>query len=452
MMSEHPSSKHRHSEHPLLAVVILAAGKGTRMKSDLPKVMHPLAGKPMISLLIDQVSAHLNPERIIVVTAPEQENLRDLVHPHHSVIQEKQLGTGDAARAALPALEGFEGNVLILLGDEPFLPLEAAAEMAVHDTPSVMAIIPPDPTGLGRIVMDENGQLIRIVEEKDCSAEDAEICICNGGNFCVPADMLGRWLNGIGNNNAQSEYYLTDIPELARAEGINFDVFTVPIDHVWGVNDRMQLAEHEKMFQQMLRDMHLMNGVAMQDPDSVYFHYDTVIGTSCNLEPNVYFGPGVKIGNNVEIKSFCHLEGASVADGSVIGPFARLRPGSDLGEGVKIGNFVEIKKSSIGAGSKINHLSYVGDCTMGEKVNFSAGAITVNYDGFQKYQTKIGANALIGSNANLVAPITVGDGAYIAAGSTVTKDIPGGALGIAREREKIKEEWASDFVKKNKTS
>lgn len=427
-----------------LAIVILAAGKGKRMQSDLPKVMHELAGKPMISILIDQVE-QLQPDRIIVVTAPAMENLRNLVKPHQSVIQTEQNGTGDAVKAALPALAGFKGNVLILLGDEPLVPMEVLKVMAAHDGPSVMAIIPPDPSGLGRMIMDEDGQLIEIIEDKDCDTEQKEILVCNAGNFCVPSSKLGEWLAGIGNDNAQGEYYLTDMPAMAAQDGVPFDVFTVPIDHVWGVNDRRQLAEHEVIFRQMLRDIHIMNGVRMVDPETVYFHHDTVVAPGVLIEPSVFFGGGVRVADGVHIKAFSHIEGAHIGKNTTVGPFARLRPGSTVGENVRIGNFVEVKQSSIGNGSKINHLSYVGDCTMGEDVNFSAGAITVNYDGFNKHKTVIGKNVMVGCNVNLVAPLSIDDGAFVAAGSTINEDVPADSLSIARERGAIYKGWATKF-------
>ncbi len=428
-----------------LAVVILAAGKGKRMQSDLPKVMHELAGKPMISILIDQVVQQFAPEKIIVVTAPDMDALRETVKPHESVIQKTQNGTADAVKAALPALKGFKGNVLILLGDEPLAPMQVLAEMAAHDSPSVMAIIPPDPYGLGRMVMDEEGQLIEIIEEKDCDDDQREIIVCNAGNFCVPSSKLEEWLGKIGNDNAQGEYYLTDMPKFAAADGVPFDVFTMPIDHVWGINDRMQLAEHEQIFRQMLRDAHVMNGVRMVDPNTVYFHHDTIVAPGVMIEPSVFFGAGVRIEQGAHIKAFSHLEGAHVGANTTVGPFARLRPGSEIGEGVRIGNFVEIKKSTIGKGSKINHLAYVGDCTMGDDVNFSAGAITVNYDGFNKHQTVIGKNVMIGSNVNLVAPLTIDDGAFVAAGSTINEDVPADSLSIARDKPSIREGWATKF-------
>ena len=430
-----------------LAVVILAAGKGKRMQSDLPKVMHELAGKPMISILIDQLR-QLDPQKIIVVTAPDMEDLRNLVRPNETVIQQNQNGTADAVKAALPALADFEGNVLILLGDEPLVPMQVLEEMAAHDAPSVMAIIPPDPTGLGRMVMDEEGRLINIVEDRDCNEDEREILVCNAGNFCVPSKYLEKWLSGIGNENAQGEYYLTDLPVMAAKDNLAFDVFTVPIDHIWGVNDKLQLSEHERIFRQILRDAHIMNGVQMVDPETVYFHHDTIVAPGAIIEPSVFFGPNVRIEKNVHVKAFSHIEGAHIKTGSVIGPFTRLRPGSEIGENVKIGNFVEIKKSEIGSGSKISHLAYVGDCEMGSDVNFSCGAITVNYDGFDKYKTIIGDGALIGSNVSLVAPVTIGAGSFVAAGSTVNINVPEDSLSIAREKPINHEGWAAKFRKR----
>lgn len=433
-----------------LAIVILAAGKGSRMKSDTPKVLHRLAGKPMLSILLEQLE-QLQPQKVVVVTAPDMDDVRALVAPHDSVIQDKQNGTGDAVAAALPALDGFDGNVLILLGDEPFVPVNVLAEMAAHHEPSVMAILPDDPTGLGRMVMNENGTLDAIVEDQDCTQDQREIYVCNAGNYCIPADKLKSWINAIGNDNAQGEYYLTDIVEIAKAEGTPFDVFTIPIDHVWGINDRLQLAEHEAVYQQMMRDHFLREGVSMVDPESVYFHYDTKLAAGVHLEPHIFFGPGVSIEEDVHIKAFSHIEGAHIGKGTVIGPFARLRPGSEIGKDVKIGNFVEVKKSTIGDGAKISHLAYVGDCDMGKDVNFSCGAITVNYDGFDKHKTIIEDSAMIGSNVNLVAPVRIGKGAFIAAGSTMSRDVPADALGIAREKGKNIDGWAKSFRDKKKS-
>lgn len=427
-----------------LAIIILAAGKGTRMKSDKPKVLHEIAGKPMLSILLDQLE-QLGASRTIVVTAPDMDDVKALAEPHRIAVQKNQNGTGDAVKAALPALEGFDGNVLILLGDEPFVPMNVLAEMVAHDHPTVMGLIPPDPSGLGRMVMNEDGTLDAIVEDKDCTDAQREIYVCNAGNYCVPASKLHKWIAAIGNDNAQNEYYLTDMVEIAKNEGDAFDVFTIPVDHVWGINDRLQLAEHENVYQEMMRDQFLRAGVSMMDPDSVWFHHDTKLAVGVHLEPNIFFGAGVTVEEGVTIKAFSHIEGAYIKKGSTVGPFARLRPGSDIGENVKIGNFVEIKKSIIGDGAKLSHLAYVGDCEMGKDVNFSCGAITVNYDGFDKFKTVIGDGALVGSNVSLVAPVTIGKGAFLAAGSTITEDVPEDALGIERGEGKAVDGWAKTF-------
>lgn len=428
-----------------LAIVILAAGKGTRMKSPLPKVMHTLAGKPMISILIDEV-ARLKPAKIIVVTAPDMKELRELVKPHESVIQKEQNGTGDALKAALPALKGFAGNVLVLMGDEPFTSLDLLKSMAAYNGASAMAIVPPDPTGLGRMITDGD-ILVDIVEEKDCSPEQREIFVCNAGNYCFPAEKLTRWLTKLSNRNAQGEYYLTDLPKIAAADGVETKVFAVSIDYTWGVNDRAQLAEHEHIFQSRLREKFLKDGVSMQDPATVYFHHDTKIGANVHIEPNVWFGKGVVIGDNAHIKAFSHIEGATVGKNTTVGPMARLRPGAKIGNDVRIGNFVEIKNSTIGDRSKVSHLGYVGDCIMGDETNFGCGAITVNYDGFEKYQTVIGKGAMVGSNVNLIAPVQIDDGAFIAAGSTITENVPADALSVGRSRNEIREGWAAKFRK-----
>lgn len=429
------------------SVVILAAGKGTRMKSDLPKVLHKIGGKAILAHLLDTVQA-FEPAKTVIVTAPDQDNIRTSFPDCDFAIQEKQKGTGDAVAAALPQLEGFQGNVLILMGDEPFIPENVLQEMAVHSRPVAMAILPDDPAGLGRMVMDEDGSLVRIVEEKDCSSDEAQIPVCNAGNMCLDADDLRSWLPRLNTENAQGEYYLTDLADIARTEGKAFDVFTLPVDHVWGINDKSQLAAHEAIYQDMLREKFMREGVHLLDPGSVFFHHDTDIAPGVLIEPNVFFGPGVRVSENVHIKGFSHIEGANIGAGSTVGPFARLRPGSEIGKNVRLGNFVEVKKSAIGDGSKVSHLSYIGDSTLGRDVNFGCGAITVNYDGFEKFETHIGDAVMIGSNVNLIAPVSIGSGAFIAAGSTITKDVPDDALSLSRAYETNKPGWASNFREK----
>ena len=431
-----------------LAIIILAAGKGQRMKSDLPKVMHELAGLPMIGWLIKSCEA-LSPAKIIPVIAPDMNDVREFVAPYECAVQKTQNGTGDAAKAALELLGDFaekpNGRVLILMGDEPFVPVSALQELAAGDGINVLAFQTAQPDGLGRVIANNDGTLKEIVEDRDCTAEQRAINLCNAGNYGVDGAQLKGWLEQIETNNAQGEFYLTDMPKIAAVDGVQTQIKTIPWVGPWGINDKAQLAVHEGMIQKSLRLSALQNGVTMLDPDSVYFSHDTQIAGGVTIEPNVFFGRGVSIAENVTIKSFSHLEGTNIAAGATIGPFARLRPGSDIGAKAKVGNFAEINRSTIGAGSKVSHHSYVGDCDMGEGVNYSAGAITANYDGFDKSKTIIGDNAMIGTNVNLIAPVTIGKDAYVAAGSTVAKDIPDGALSLVRADAKTKEGWVARF-------
>lgn len=427
-----------------LAVVILAAGKGTRMKSDLPKVMHPLAGRPMINWLLDTVET-LEPEKIIVVVGPDMPQLEAAARPHQTVVQNERNGTAGALKCALPALEGFEGNVLVLLGDTPLVTAETLRGLIrVHTGLSVLAAEVVDPTGYGRIVHDHKG--VRIVEQKDASTKECEICKVNTGVFCFSGKRLKGWLDQVQNTNAAGEYYITDLPAIAQHEGTgtNVSVTRYP-DEVRGCNTRADLAALERTLQDRLRQSFLESGVTMIQPQTVYFWYDTKIAPDVTIEPSVFFGPGVVIESGVHIKAFSHIEGAHVQAGASVGPFARLRPGTLIGPNARLGNFVEVKNSSIGAGSKINHLAYVGDTAMGMDVNFSCGAITVNYDGFDKHHTQIGDGAMIGSNVNLVAPVDIGKGAFIAAGSTVTVNVDEDALSIERGEARAIKGWAAKY-------
>lgn len=432
-----------------LAIVILAAGKGTRMKSDLPKVMHQIAGRPMIGWLIE-VAESLSPEKIIVVTAEGMDDVKEAVAPHQTVIQKEQRGTGDAVKPAIPLLKGFEGKVLILLGDEPFLDKNVLEEMIGWNGLSVMAVRPLSPKGLGRMIAHEDGTLDRIVEEKDATPEQKEIRLCNAGNFCVPASHLGKWLDQLGNDNAQNEYYLTDIPRIAEKDGYLTYVVETDVQWVWGINTRSELAEHERMAQVNLRDKAMANGATFIDPNTVTMGFDTAIGQDVVIEPNVVFGPGVVIGNNVVIHAFSHLEDVTIEKGASVGPFARIRGGAVISEKAKIGNFVEVKKSTIGAGTKINHLAYIGDTVIGAQSNIGAGTITCNYDGFDKHKTNIGSGVFVGSNSTLVAPIKIEDGAFVAAGSVVTNDVPKDALVLARTRSVTKDGWAAEYRERKK--
>lgn len=414
------------------------------MKSPLPKVMQPLAGRPMIGWLLDTVQS-LAPEKIVVVVGPNMPELEAACAPHQCAVQYERDGTAGAVKCALPALAGFEGNVLVLLGDTPLV-TRATLEgfIAQHAGLSVLGMHVPDPHGYGRIVRDHFG--VHIVEEKDASAQEREICEVNTGVFCIDGKRIKGWIEQVQNHNAQREYYITDLPAIAAHEGTGTRVYvTRDPSEVRGCNTRTDLAALEKTLQQRLRKKFMDQGVHMLDPETVYLWHDTKIAENVLIEPSVFFGPGVTVETGAHIKAFSHIEGVHIYARASIGPFARIRPGTQIGEEARIGNFVELKKSQIGAGAKINHLAYVGDCVMGQDVNFSCGAITVNYDGFDKHATIIGDGAMIGSNVSLVAPVEVGKGAFIAAGSTVTKQVPADALSIERGQARLIEGWAAKY-------
>ena len=440
-----------------LACVLLAAGKGTRMKSSRPKVMHKLAGQPMINRLLNTVE-QLKPDRIITVVGPDMDDVTEAVKPHKTVIQKKRLGTGDALKTALSELKGFKGDVLILLGDAPLITLPTLRGLiqARHGHDKVgMAVLGTHlkkPKGYGRMILGPDSFLKKIVEEKDASPEEKRYTLINTGTFCVESDRLEKWVSKISNNNAQNEYYITDLPVIADQEDDVKTTVSICDDpnEVRGINSRRQLAELEMIIQNQLRDQAMEDGATLRDPQTVYFSFDTKLGQDVIVEPHVCFGPNVIIGDNVHILSFTHLEGAHIEQNVSIGPFARIRPDSHIKQGARIGNFVEVKKSTIGAGAKANHLSYIGDAELGDHVNFSAGAITVNYDGFQKHKTVIGEHVMIGCNANLVAPVQIGNGAYVAAGSTITEDVPENALSVARNRPIIRDGWATKRRKMKK--
>ncbi len=437
-----------------LAVVILAAGKGTRMNSKIPKVMHKLLGLPMINWLLSSVE-ELSPDRVVVVVGKGMQDLVDAVHPHESVVQEVQNGTGSALQSGMSVLEGFDGDILVLLGDTPLISVETMKGLIASRNNdgvtgvSVLGVKLDNPSGYGRLLLARDGCLKAIREEKDATAEERLVNTVNTGAFCLDAAKTSKWLDELGNDNAQGEYYITDIPEIAARDNIKTRIcVSGNAAEVVGCNNRVDLSKLEQTAQKKMREELIMSGVVMQDPASVYLHHDTKIASGTVIEPNVYFGPGVEVGENVHIKAFCHFEETKIGDDAIVGPFARLRPGSDIGEEVRIGNFVEIKKSTIGKRSKISHLGYVGDCTMGEDVNFSCGAITVNYDGFDKHQTVIGSGVMVGSNVNLVAPLTLDDGAFIAAGSTITTDVPADALSVERSKAQVRSGWAALYRKR----
>ncbi len=414
------------------AAIVLAAGLGTRMKSSLPKVMHPVAGHPMVNHLIDTL-AKLSLEKIVVVVGPDMEELEAAVQPHATAVQYERLGTGDAVKAGMTALEGFKGNVLVVYGDTPLISevtlnsmIEAREEPQGGFAPAVVVLgfVPDDPGAYGRLVLDEDdGELLAIVEAKDASPEELAIPLCNSGVMCFDGELLPQMLGRLTNNNAKGEYYLTDCVGLARDDGFACAVVEGDEEEMLGVNSRAELAMAETIAQDRLREKAMKNGATLIDPSTVYFSYDTQIGKDVLIEPNVFFGPGVSVSDHVHIKANCHFEGASIDAGVIIGPFARLRPGSTLAEGARVGNFVEIKNADVEAGGKVNHLTYIGDARVGTGANIGAGTITCNYDGFLKSKTDIGQGAFIGSNTALVAPVTIGDGAIVGAGSTITRDV-----------------------------
>jgi bifunctional UDP-N-acetylglucosamine pyrophosphorylase/glucosamine-1-phosphate N-acetyltransferase len=437
-----------------LACVILTAGVGKRMKSATPKVMHEIAGQPMIKWLLHTVE-ELNPAHVIVVTAPDALTVAQTVKPHTTVVQQKPLGTGDAVKSALPILKDFSGNVLVLLGDMPLLSAPMMQELidTLGQSPdtgvAVLGVEYKTPPAFGRLVLNGDKTLNRIVEDKDASPEERLIKLCNTGAFCINGHKMAEWLMLLDNKNAQGEFYITDLPAIAAKEGFKSRVCILhDAEEVMGVNSRADLAQVELVAQKRLRKRAMENGATLHDPSSVFFSFDTKTGRDVTIGPNVVFGPGVVIADNVNILPFCHIEGTRIDAGCSVGPFARLRPGTHLWSKVKIGNFVEVKNSLLHEGVKANHLAYIGDAELGAGTNFSCGAITVNYDGFEKHKTIVGENAMIGSNVSLVAPVTIGHGAYIAAGSTITKDIAPDDLAVERADVRIVEGWAANNRKK----
>lgn len=417
------------------ATIILAAGKGTRMNSDLPKVLHPLAGVPMLHHAMS-AAATLEPDLQIVVTGHQAESVAEAARSFDpdakTALQSEQLGTGHAVQQALPALEGFEGQVIVLYGDTPFVTtrtLQSLAEAPADVT--VLGFEAADPARYGRLVMDGDA-LLRIVEWKDASPAERGINLCNSGVMAMDAGLLRSLLGALTNDNAAGEYYLTDLPGLARDAGKSTGVVTCPEAETLGVDTLADLANAERIWQGQKRAELLSAGVLMPAPDTVHLAFDTVIGRGTQIEPNVVFAPGVTVESGAHIRAFSHLEGAHVSRGAVVGPYARLRPGAELNEDTKVGNFVEIKNAVLAEGAKVNHLSYIGDATVGARSNIGAGTITCNYDGVFKHQTEIGADVFVGSNTMLVAPVTVGDHAMTASGSVVTSNVAPEALAISR--------------------
>lgn len=437
-----------------IALIVLAAGKGTRMKSFLPKVMHKAAGRSLLGHVL-AAAGGLAPKRVVVVAGPGMESVGEEARRYFPgcdiAIQEERKGTAHAVSMAKESLEGFSGNILVLYADVPLIQGASisalSAKVGMDTAAAVLGFEAADPHGYGRLFKTKNGNIGAIREELDTSPQEKKISLCNSGIFAVNSETLWKMLPQIKNNNAKQEYYLTDLVELVARTGLRVGLVTCPEAEVAGVNDRVQLAAIEASLQQRYRRNAMLDGASLVAPDTVYFSADTKIGMDVVIEPNVYFGPGVTVGDSVRIMANSHIEGATIGTGSRIGPFARLRPGADIGDDAHIGNFVEVKKAAIGKGAKINHLSYIGDARVGAGTNIGAGTITCNYDGFEKHQTDIGDNVFLGSNTALVAPVSIGDGANIAAGSVITKDVPADSLAITRAELQVKDGWALRYRK-----
>jgi len=440
------------SDTPNFAVVILAAGQGTRMRSDTHKVLHPIAGKALLMHLLDSVD-RLGAEKRVVVVGKGRDQVekalggRDVLIAH----QAEQKGTAHAVQQARDSLAGYEGAVLILYGDTPFVEPDTLKRMLDRldgdGGPGVvvLASTPDDPLKYGRIILGDGDQIAKMVEFKDATEEERAVRLCNSGMMAVRAHDLFRWLDRVGNDNAAGEYYLPDVVNIAAAEGRDAVVIEGDPYETAGVNSRAELAHLELDWQRRRREQALQDGATLIDPESVWFAADTKLGRDVTVEPHVVFGAGVEVADGATIKAFSHIEGAIIATKAVIGPFARLRPGARIGERAKVGNFVEVKKAVLGPGAKANHLSYIGDADVGPDANIGAGTITCNYDGFGKYNTVIGEGAFIGSNTALVAPVTVGAGAIVGAGSVITKDVEPDSLAVERSDQRGIAGWAKRF-------
>ena len=434
------------------AVVILAAGQGTRMRSDTHKVLHPIASRPLLLHLLDTVDS-LGADKRVVVVGKGREQVESALKDRDAAtaLQAEQKGTGHAVQQAAQALAGYDGPVVILYGDTPFVQAETLRRMLDRlngqDGPGivVLASTPADPLKYGRIVLGEGDRIAKMVEYKDATEEERAVRLCNSGMMAVRSADLFRWLEKVGNDNAAGEYYLPDIVNVAAAEGRDAVVIEGDPYETAGVNSRAELAHLELEWQRRRREQVLDEGATLIDPESVWFAYDTKLGRDVTVEPHVVFGPGVEIADGATIHAFSHIEGAKIGTKASIGPFARIRPGTRLGPKTKVGNFVELKKADIAEGAKVNHLSYIGDAEVGAAANIGAGTITCNYDGFGKSRTVIGARAFIGSNTALVAPVTVGEGAIVGAGSVITRDVEPDSLALERNEQKGVAGWARRF-------
>lgn len=435
-----------------LAIIVLAAGKGTRMKSALPKVLHKAAGRSLLAHVLHTAKA-LSPAKTVVVSAPDSEAVtaeaKAIIAYAAVVIQKERLGTADAVAMAKPALKDFSGTVLVLYADAPLIQSETvktlAAMVPAKNPMAILGFEAANPQGYGRLLRNAKGDVVAIREELDASPKEKSISLCNSGILAVQSALLWRLLPRIGKANAKGEYYLTDLVGLMADDGALVGLATCSEGEVLGVNDRVQLAAIETRLQERLRRLHMLNGVTLTAPETVFFCADTVIGQDVTIGPNVVFGPGVTVDDGAEILAFSHIEGAHIGHGARIGPYSRLRPGAKIGADAHIGNFVEVKKAVIGEGAKANHLSYIGDAKIGANTNIGAGTITCNYDGYEKHLTEIGENVFVGSNTAFIAPVRVNDGANIAAGSVITKDVPADSLAITRAGLQIHDGWAAKY-------
>ncbi|MDB5369934.1 MAG: UDP-N-acetylglucosamine pyrophosphorylase [Roseomonas sp.] len=428
------------------AAILLAAGLGTRMRSKLPKALHKLAGRPMLNHLIAACEGVF--DRVVVVVGPDMPALERAAAPHATVVQAERLGTGHAALQAAPLLDGFAGDVAVLYADNPLITTATLRRLRAARAEAGLALLamrPADPARYGRVVQNTSGDVTRIVEYADASEGERAIGLCNAGVLCAPATDLFRWLRAVRNDNRAGEYYLTDLVPLAAADGARVRAVEAPEAELRGINSRAELAGAEAELQARLRVDAMAGGATLVQPGSVMFSHDTVLGQDVTVEPNVVFAPGVRVEDGATIRAFSHLEGCVVREGAVVGPFARLRPGTDVGPEAHVGNFCELKNTVLGAGAKANHLTYLGDADIGPRSNIGAGTITCNYDGHAKFRTTIGAGVFVGSDVVLVAPVSLGDGAFVAAGSVITSDVGADAMAFGRARQVEKPGAAAAF-------
>lgn len=422
--------------------VILAAGEGTRMKSASPKVLHKIAGLPMVAHVVKAAeAAGANDQALVIGHGAEdmRKAARKFAPKAESFVQDKRLGTAHAVLAARDAISKGYDDILVMFGDTPLIDPGALAaarqKLAQGAAVVVIGFRPPNPAGYGRLI-EKGGKLTAIREEKDCTDEEKKITFCNAGMMAVAGKQALTLLDAVGSNNAKGEYYLTDIVEIASGQGLDVVATEASFENALGINNRAELAEAEGIWQTRRRREAMLSGVTLIAPETVFFSHDTEIGADTIVEPNVWFGPGVKIAAGAKIHAFSHIEGATIAANCDVGPFARLRPGADLKQKAKVGNFCEVKQATIEEGAKVNHLTYIGDARVGAGANIGAGTITCNYDGYSKFFTDIGEGAFVGSNSSLVAPVTIGKGSYIASGSVITENVPDDALAFGRARQR----------------